>query len=449
MTSAKLDIKLKQTQKLSQHLRQSLNVLQMSNQELEEAVEKWLTDNPFLEKTEPQADDLPQVQYTQPSEYKMLSGDDAESVWENMAANAGLSAMLHEQVCEHRLDDTTAAHIHVLIDSLDEHGYLADSLADIADNTPLEWHLSEAQLSHALHALQQFDPPGVGARDLTESLLLQLARQENTPTHALAEILVRHHLGKWQNGVQQKQLQRALPQYTNEQIQAAIRLIASLNPYPSSGLGDDEPTHYIRPDVVVRPDKHGIWQAEVLFAERPHIRLHSEYSEWLADASVDKALRTKFQEAQAHIDSIAMRENTLMRLSKWIVTKQQDFFSFGAMGLSPLLLKDAARDLELAESTISRAVNQKYLACSQGIFALRYFFSNAVSADENDEGSSQTAVKALLENLIRNENPKKPFSDTALMQQLEKQGINIARRTVAKYREAMGIPPVHVRKKSN
>ena len=146
------------------------------------------------------------------------------------------------------------------------------------------------------------------------------------------------------------------------------------------------------------------------------------------------------------MDSLALRKSTVLRLAEYIVEKQEDFFVFGEIGLVPMLLKDAAQALDVAESTVSRAVNQKYLACPRGLFALRYFFTQAVCADEEQEGTSQAAVKAMLGQLVANENKQKPYSDEALGKLLQQQGVDIARRTVAKYRESLNIPPAHMRR---
>lgn len=447
MNKAALSLKLRQTQQLNQNLQQSLRVLHMSAQALESEVADWLADNPMLERVDNSSDEhWPPAQYVKPAERRHIGGDDAADIWATVADEPDLNHQLHAQVCEHPLDEHTAALVHMLIDSLDEQGYLADSLAEIADNTPLEWMIAEADLEPALAALQGFDPPGIGARDLAESLQLQLLREPETAVRDCALHLVRHHLGQWQNASQQKQLLRQLPQWNADTFQAALQLIASLNPYPAYGLTGSQPTAYVQPDIIVREGKDG-WQLEVVKASWPQLQLNSEYTELMADLELDPAFKSKLQEAQAHLDSLRQRQSTVLRLAEWILDKQADFFVFGPIGLAPLTLKETAQALGLAESTISRAVNQKYLACPQGVFALRYFFNQAVSQNESNEGgSSQTAVKTLLETLIAQENPRRPYSDTTLVEQLAKQGITLARRTVAKYREELKIPPAHQRK---
>lgn len=450
MNKAAISLKLKQTQMLSHSLQQSLRVLHMSAQALEDEVGDWLADNPFLERIESEAveptDIIPQ-QYTKPSEAAHhIGGDNAADIWATVADEPDLYAQLHAQVCEHPLSEDVAAQVHLLIDSLDEQGYLADSLSDIVDNTPLEWMLDEDDLATALSALQQFDPPGIGARDLTESLLLQLARQPETDCRQCAQYLVSHHLGQWQSAHQQKQLLRSLPQFDNNTFQAALAQIAKLNPYPAYGQTISPPVSYVQPDIIIRQDKSG-WQIDIIKGAWPQLQVNQDYTELLADTELAPEFKSKLQEAQLHLDSLRYRQSTVLRLAEWILDKQADFFIFGPIGLVPLTLKETAQALELAESTISRAVNQKYLACPQGVFALRYFFSQAVSQNEhNQQGSSQTAVKTLIQTLIEQEDARKPYSDTELTGQLAKQGITLARRTVAKYREELKIAPAHQRK---
>ncbi|WP_066568698.1 RNA polymerase factor sigma-54 [Snodgrassella sp. CFCC 13594] len=448
MAKTALRLNLKQTQLLNQTLQQSLQVLHMSALRLDEAVNEWLEDNPFLERQD--SEDAPPndaiTQYVQPAQ-RHIGGDEAADIWATVAEEESIYQQLHHQtgVCD--LDDRIAAQIHMLIDNLNEQGYLDSSLLDLIDHSPLEWRLNEAELAEALHILQQFDPAGVGARNLPESLSLQLQRRPPSLIRECAEVLIHHHLGQWQTGTQFKNLCRKLPQYPSDTIQAACHLIASLNPYPCYGLSNNSPTAYVQPDVRIYVDETGHWQVQPIRAAWPHLRINPEYQTWLAEADLDPACKAKWQEAQAHLDSLKMRQSTVLRLAHWILEKQQDFFIFGPIGLAPLTLKETATALGLAESTISRAINQKYLACPQGVFALRYFFNHAVSQSaHNEQGSSQTAVKTLIESIVQQEEKSNPYSDIELVTQLQKQGINLARRTIAKYREALKIPPAHQRK---
>ena len=188
------------------------------------------------------------------------------------------------------------------------------------------------------------------------------------------------------------------------------------------------------------------WEVVGNEAAWPHIALNEELADALKEEGIDEVWREKIQEAKQKIDSLELRKSNVVRLAEYIVAHQEDFFVFGEIGLTPMLLKDAAADLGLAESTVSRAAGNKYLACPRGLFALRYFFTQAVNAEDGQEGTSQRAVKAVLAQLIENEDKTNPHSDEALSKLLKLQGIDIARRTVAKYRESLAIAPAHQRK---
>ena len=351
-------------------------------------------------------------------------------------------------MCEHPLSDKEAAYVHILIDFLDDQGYFTDSIQDVIDNTPLEWMLDEDELQNALDLLQTFDPPGVAAADLTESLMLQLMRLPASPARQAAAHLIQsslHDLGKnrKQNIIRFRKL---FPEIDSETIEAALDIIATLNPYPAYGFASSEPTAYIQPDVWVKEGKDG-WKVIGNEAAWPKLQLNREYCELMKSAE-DGApeWKEKINEAKQRIDSLELRKSTVIRLAEYIVKNQEDFFIFGESGLAPMLMKDAAAELGLAESTISRAANQKYLSCPRGLFALRYFFTQAVNSEGDKEGLSQGAIKAVLGQIIENEDSSKPHSDETLVRLLKQQGIDIARRTVAKYRESLDIPPAHKRK---
>lgn len=444
-----LGLKLRQTQQLNQRLQQSLRILQMSGIELEREVEDWLQDNPLLER--PEADEFADAEFnhgTTIPRSNHLGGDDAEDAWLNIAKEEDFNQYLHSQVCEHPLSDKEAAYVHILIDFLDDQGYFTDSIQDLIDNTPLEWMLDEDELQNALDLLQTFDPPGVAAADLTESLMLQLMRLPASPARQAAAHLIQsslHDLGKnrKQNIIRFRKL---FPEIDSETIEAALDIIATLNPYPAYGFASSEPTAYIQPDVWVKEGKDG-WKVIGNEAAWPKLQLNREYCELMKSAE-DGApeWKEKINEAKQRIDSLELRKSTVIRLAEYIVKNQEDFFIFGEIGLAPMLMKDAAAELGLAESTISRAANQKYLSCPRGLFALRYFFTQAVNSEGDKEGLSQGAIKAVLGQIIENEDSSKPHSDETLVRLLKQQGIDIARRTVAKYRESLDIPPAHKRK---
>lgn len=438
-------LKLKQSQQLNQQLQQSIRLLQLSSQELEREAEEWLQDNPFLERAEP--DEFAEPPSAVRQLHNLGSGDDES--WLNIAQEEDLKSFLHAQVCEHPLTKQEAGHVHILIDCLDERGYLAESLTEIIDHTPLEWQLDEENLRHALDLLQTFEPAGVGAENLKESLLLQLMRQPATPQRRLAAKLVQQSLGDLGKNCRQniQRFQKMFPEADADLIQTALDTIAALNPYPASGFAASEPTAYIEPDVYIKPAAAG-FIAVGNEAAWPQLAINTAFADQLQDGGASPEWREKLAEARQLLDSLKLRSNTVVRLAEYIALKQKDFFTFGEIGLVPLLLKDAAADLGLSESTVSRAVNQKYLACPRGLFALRYFFTQAVSADSGNEGFSQSALKAVISQLVQNEDRSKPLTDAAIVKLLEQQGVAIARRTVAKYRESSGIPPAHKRRLS-
>lgn len=445
-------LKLKQTQQLNQRLQQSLRILQMSGIELEREVDDWLQENPLLERV--QVDEFTDTDFSPPVSAlprpHQIGGDEAEDAWLNVTKEEDFNTYLHKQVCEHPLSPTEAAYIHILIDSLNEQGYFTDSFSDIIDNTPLDWMLDEDDLQNALDLLQNFDPPGVAAANLTESLLLQLMRLPATPERQLAAQLVQNFLGELAKNRQQniQRFQKIFPNTSLKTIKTALEMISQLNPYPAYGFSHSEPTAYIQPDVWVKETKSG-WQVHSNETTWPQIQINQELQNLLRQTEhhdTHATWKEKLNEAKQKIDILTLRKNTIIRLAEYIVKHQEDFFIFGEIGLVPLLLKDAAIELNVAESTISRAVNQKYLACSRGIFALRYFFTQAINTDVDNEGISQCAAKAIIAQLISSEKPCSPYSDEALVKMLKQQDITLARRTIAKYRESLEIPPAHKRK---
>ena len=445
-------LRLSLTTRLSPKLQQSLQVLQLSTLELQELVAGWLADNPFLEEVENTSEDsFSDTQYVQPPQLGIMQAE--SDVWDTIADNPDMYELLRRQVCEYDLDDVTAAQVYFLIENLNEQGYLDSSLTDLIENAPLEWRLDETELAQALTILQQFEPTGVGARNLQESLLLQLDNLsdesvDNDEIHTCARLLISKHFGQWLSTHQFKQLCRQLPQFSANTLEAACKLIGALNPYPCYGLPDRNGILSVRPDMEVYINKSGKWHIRLLHDTFPQLRIEPGVEEWIEQKSteMDAMCKNKWQEAQTCLHSLQMRKTTLQRLGEWILQQQQDFFNFGSLALAPLTIKETAQALELAESTVSRAINQKYLTCSQGVFPLRYFFNQSVAATDDGTGNSQTAIKSLLQSIINGEDPQHPYSDTHLVNQLAKQGINLARRTVAKYREDLKIPPAHQRK---
>lgn len=447
-----LHIKLKQTQQLSQGLQQSLRILQMSGLEVEREIEKWLQENPLLEREEqPETFDEHTHQITAGISKRgiSLNDEDNESAWENLATVETLNDYLHKQVCEHPLSEQEAFRVHILIDFLDEKGYLTDTIEEIVDNTPIQWQLDEENVEIALEHLRHFDPAGVATNNLTQSLLYQLDRLPFSLERKAAAQIVMNHL-EWVSQNMPKniaKIKKVLPEYREDTLRNACALIQSLNPYPAYGFADEASTQFVRPDVYIEQGKTG-WRVISNEVAWPQITVNRELTDALqSEKELDKTWRKQINSAKQKVDMLQQRKSTVMRVAEYILQNQKDFFIFGEIGLVPLLIKDCAAALDLAESTISRAVSNKYLACPQGLFPLRYFFTqNAVSS--NNEGISAQAIKSVMAQLIENEDKTKPLSDFALHKILQQHGIHIARRTVAKYREQLGLPTVQQRREN-
>lgn len=453
MSGNNFQLKLKQTQQLSQGMQQSLRVLQMSGIEIEREVEDWLEENPLLERMELPESAQPYDIHAPTADIAKrgisLDDEDNTSAWENLSNEETLNSYLHKQVCEHPLSEREAAYVHVLIDFLDEQGYLTETIEEVIEHTPLEWMLDEEEMEMALEHLRNFDPPGIATENLSQSLLHQLDRLPASNARRAAAQIVMNHLDQLSQNMPKNyiKISKLLPDFKESDLREALEMVVSLNPYPAYGFAGTEPTAFVRPDVFVEKGKHG-WQVMGNEEAWPQIQMSSDLTNALQDEeALDPVWREKIAAAKQKLDMLQQRKSTILRVAEYVVEKQQDFFIFGEIGLVPMLLKDCANELGLAESTISRAVSNKYLACPQGLFPLRYFFSqNAVTSNVDGEGISANAIKSMIAQLVANEDKAQPLSDFTLHKILSQQGINIARRTVAKYREQLGLPTVQQRR---
>lgn len=333
-----------------------------------------------------------------------------------------------------------------LIDGIDDDGYLTVTTEEIrevfdSEEEPVELEEVEA----VLHRIQHFDPLGVGCRDLKECLLCQLDTfPDDTESIDIARILLNNCLGL----LGQKNYRSIIKQtgFTEEDIKQGLILIKSLNPKPGSEHSSID-TEYVVPDVFVK--KHnGVWKVDLNPDAAPKLRVNQSYanmSKHVKSATDSQYLKNNLQEARWFIKSLESRNDTLLKVSTKIVEEQQGFFEFGEEAMRPMVLSDIAEAVEMHESTISRVTTQKYLHCPAGIFELKYFFSSHVNTSSGGECSS-TAIRALLKKLIDAENPGKPLSDSKISTLLKDQGIMVARRTVAKYRESLNIPASNERK---
>lgn len=354
------------------------------------------------------------------------------------------------------LGDTDRVIAAAIIDALDENGYLQYGLDDVCaalnddagrapdDKMP---EVTAAEVLAMLHLVQTLEPTGVGARDLRECLLLQLQQyDQKNPLVPPALELVSKHL-QLLSSRDFKQLRKKLGLHTEQQLQSVITLIQSLEPRPCGQIHTGR-IEYVAPDVYVKKI-NGHWKVELNQELLPRLRVNVNYASLIrrADNSNDNlSLKTHLQEAKWFIKGLQSRSATLQRIATCIVERQQAFFEHGDEAMKPMVLHDVAERLGLHASTVSRGVKGKYMHTPKGLFELKYFFSSQLHTDHGGATSS-TAVRALIKKLIEAEKPKKPLSDNNISALLSEQGLVVARRTVAKYREAMDIPPSNERKR--
>ncbi len=342
--------------------------------------------------------------------------------------------------------ETDRAIATAIIDAIDADGYLSISVAEIFQSLSDDFDIDEDEVESVLQRIQNFDPAGVGARDLRESLHLQLRFcEDDTPWLPQAKTIVDEHfelLASREYGVLMRRMKLLEPE-----LQQVIALLQSLNPRPGGQITNSQP-EYITPDVFVRKLK-GKWSVELNPDVTPRLSINSLYASMAqgTQSSSDSAyMKNHLQEARWFLKSLKSRNETLLKVARCIVDRQRDFLEYGEEAMKPLVMHDVAEVVGMHESTISRVTTKKYMHTPRGIFELKYFFSSHVSTASGGECSA-TAIRAMLKKLIAGEQANKPLSDNKLASLLGKQGINVARRTVAKYREAMCIPPSNERKR--
>ena len=450
-----LNMSMKQSQTLSPQMMQSMEILQMGSQELLEYIEEQVQENPVLEMEETagdrdegavlqrtlewleSTDTQNRVYHQQDSEDE---GRDPISNYGNAEDDQDLYRYVLSQLEVMDLPAPLRAAARLLVESLNQNGWLDEPLADLAAQCGED----PALLDQALALVQSLEPAGVGARDLSECLLLQLRRRKGT---ALAQRIAKDHLealSKNRYGVIAKATGAA-----PDQVYAACELIRSLNPRPGSGFAARENLIYINPDlfVVNFPDHFEVLTNDYFF---PSLNVSSYYCRMLKDSDdqeVKDYLVGKVRQAKWVVRSIEQRRSTLMQCAECLLEVQEDFFRHGPGHLKPMSLADIAGRVGVHESTVSRAVKDKYLQCSSGVYPLSYFFSRGLGAAAgNEEAASPDAAKALLKKLIAGEDKKKPLSDQKLCELMAKEGCTLSRRTVAKYRDELNIPSTTGRK---
>lgn len=424
-----LQLTLGQTLKMTPQMQQAIRLLQWSTVDLRAHLSLMLETNVLLEQDE--TDREPYVTGSAPSTSNAL--DIPAPTW----ADGGLSLRTHllEQLEIVPLASEDLAIATALVDALNEDGYLTESPAEIVAELKPDLVISEADVLRVLEIVQALEPAGVGARSLAECLALQLAQLDpDTPGLALARDIVGRHLELLALR-DPTPLRRALDA-DEETLAAAIALVRSCHPRPGSGLGGTR-AEFVIPDIVVRRTERG-WSTALSAGALPRISLNQRYAALLGRAVEYSTLRTQLQEARWLLKSLEIRNETLLKVARSIVERQTAFLERGEEHMQPLVLREIAELTGLHESTVSRITSGKYLLTPRGVFELRYFFSSRVD-DETGAGTSSTAIRARIRKLIREENPADPLSDGRIAALLAGEGIPVARRTVAKYRETLGI----------
>ncbi|NIF34469.1 RNA polymerase factor sigma-54 [Enterobacter sp. Cy-643] len=470
-----LQLRLSQQLAMTPQLQQAIRLLQLSTLELQQELQQALDSNPLLEQTdlhdeidtqevpESEAMDTREAleQKEMPDELPLDASwdeiytagtpsgtgtdylDDELPVYQGETTQS-LQDYLMWQVDLTPFSDTDAAIATSIVDAVDETGYLTVPLEDILESLGHD-DVSLDEVEAVLKRIQRFDPVGVAARDLRDCLLIQLSQYaKETPWLAEARLIVSDHLDLLANH-DFRTLMR-VTRIKEDALKEAMCLIQSLDPRPGQSIQTGEP-EYVIPDVLVR--KHLTrWVVELNADSIPRLKINQQYAAMSGSTRNDsdsQFIRSNLQEAKWLIKSLESRNDTLLRVSRCIVEQQQAFFEHGEEHMKPMVLADIAQAVDMHESTISRVTTQKYLHSPRGIFELKYFFSSHVNTEGGGEASS-TAIRALVKKLIAAENPAKPLSDSKLTSMLSDQGIMVARRTVAKYRESLSIPPSNQRK---
>ena len=493
-----LQLKLGQQLTMTPQLQQAIKLLQLSTLDLQQEIHQAIESNPMLEFVEESVEeDTPHDEADIPSKTdldsnevsgaSLMSSSDEEnsawqekipadlevdSHWDDIYQNTPASKHINEaEIINYETKDTTTDSLrehllwqlnltpmsekdlsigYAIIDAIDSNGALTIEIETIYSDLRNDFDVELDEVVAVLHRIQQFDPIGVGYRDLTECLLTQLSQlndNEQMQSVENAKSIIKEHMKLLANQ-DYSQLMRKT-KLSEKEIKDAEGIIKTLDPRPGSNIAPLSTT-YLVPDVVVSKEtKSGQWKVELNPDTTPKIQINDNYAALVkrADSSDENNyLRNNLQEARWFIKSLLSRNETLMKVASRIVEHQKDFLEKGEEAMKPLVLHDIAEAVSMHESTISRVTTQKYMHTPRGIFELKYFFSSHVSTSDGGECSS-TAIRAIIRRIISEENSHKPLSDNKITQVLEEKGINVARRTIAKYRESLSIPPSNERKR--
>ncbi|MGA0019966.1 MAG: RNA polymerase factor sigma-54 [Steroidobacteraceae bacterium] len=472
MLKQSLQLKLGQSLTMTPQLQQAIRLLQMPTLELQAHIQEVLESNVMLEQedSEEEAELLtsltaleatPTVEVNEPTEVEIIeqpwadragTGSDAARAEDDEERERELADEHAISLREHLLEQLELAGLRpddlqvaaAIVDALNDDGYLKESLEEIGESLrpQLDWDTEE--IERVLLLVQMLEPAGIAARDLSECLSLQLAQLDpNTEGLELAKQIAAEHLDL----LAARNLQPLHDQLSadSELVESAIALVRGCHPRPGS-LISTTTTEYIVPDVFVRRTEKG-WAVELNPGTLPRVRVNDTYAGMLGRGGSFSTLRAQLQEARWLLKSLEIRNDTLLKVARAIVERQTDFLAEGEEGMRPMILKDIAQAIEMHESTISRVTSGKYLHTPRGVFELRYFFSSQVEGGDG-QGTSSTAIRAKIRKLIRDEDTARPLSDNRLAELLSEQGIPVARRTVAKYREALGIESSAERKRN-
>ena len=471
MLKASLQLRLGQSLTMTPQLQQAIRLLQLPTIELQAHIREALETNVMLEQDEetdtatfqplattemggestaPEAavevdviDDGWNDQSVGPAENPWSPGDDER---QQDIADEGGQTLREHLLWQLELPQLSARQLAIgraIIDAINDDGYLTDPLEEIAATLRPEIDATQAEVAAALDIVQALDPSGVGARSVSECLLLQLKLLDPaTPGLATAQLLAQHHLEQVANR-DLAALRREL-HANDEELEHALALVRACHPHPGSVI-NTAAAEYVIPDVFVRRNARG-WSVEINPATLPRVRVNQGYAQLIGRGADHAAMRTQLQEARWLLKSLEIRNDTLIKVARSIVARQAAFLEHGEEQMQPMILRDIAAAIEMHESTVSRITSGKYMHTPRGVFELRYFFSSQVES-AGGGGTSSTAIRAKIRKLIREEDPASPLSDSRIAELLSGEGIPVARRTVAKYRESMRLAPSNERRR--
>ena len=433
------NLKLSQSLKLTPLLQQSIKLLQASQVEINDLINDYINENPFLEYEDNLSISKPRNQYTK-NYIANENQDDFYDIFENQTKNLTLKEFLIENSGVFSMSEREQLVFYYLIDAINDDGYLITDFHDLIIDIPISPKISSFELEAALKIIQACSHPGIGSRNLSECLTLQLENIKDTKNITkIAQIITKDYLN-YIPANKVSELSRII-RASEDEIQTAIKLIKSLNPRPGQIFKAIEKNDFINHDLEVI-NKNNQWEIFLNDEEFLKLKIVNHYDELLQK---ENSLKDKFQEARWLVKNLEQRSITILRVSKEIMSYQVNFLDNGEEFIKPLKLKDIAEKLELHESTISRVTNNKFIKTPHGLFELKFFFSKAVASTEKD-GTSSKSILAKIRYIVNNEDKNKPYSDEKIVLLLKQEGIVVARRTIAKYRDILNIAPSNQRK---